>query len=77
VGHAGHCASELTGDRLFTLEDQIHHKQAFLAFVNSSQFGELEGDKFQFILMGHSIGSYIALKVRHLFSFLMPLLIPF
>lgn len=30
VGHAGHCGVDLTGERLFTLEDQIQHKCDFL-----------------------------------------------
>mmetsp|Transcript_3665 Transcript_3665/g.5090 ORF Transcript_3665/g.5090 Transcript_3665/m.5090 type:complete len:313 (-) Transcript_3665:26-964(-) len=54
VGHAGHGARSLNGSKVFTLEDQIKHKGEFL----KSYFEP----NTKFILMGHSVGSYICLK---------------
>jgi hypothetical protein len=54
VGHAGHGAVGKNNSRVFTLEDQIAHKAMFL-----ERFAK--GTKF--IVLGHSVGSYIALKV--------------
>ena len=57
VGHAGHGNAKQNNDKLFTLEDQIEHKAKFLkTFPKETRF----------ILMGHSIGSFMILKVCYL-----------
>jgi pimeloyl-ACP methyl ester carboxylesterase len=52
IGHAGHCAEDLNAGQVFSLQDQIQHKVDFLS--------EMDG---RFVLIGHSVGSYICLQV--------------
>jgi len=55
VGHVGHSRTDLNEGRLFTLREQIEHKERFLLdhFPNNTTF----------YLLGHSVGSYISLNV--------------
>jgi pimeloyl-ACP methyl ester carboxylesterase len=55
IGHAGHGAAKKNLNKLFSLEDQINHKIDFLI--------QYFDKNTKFILCGHSIGSYIALKI--------------
>jgi pimeloyl-ACP methyl ester carboxylesterase len=75
VGHAGHGVSGQNGQQVFSLEDQIVHKIAFLDLLRTSNVQLFQWQSFQasndpndvkeceFVLMGHSIGAYIAFKV--------------
>eukprot|EP01118_Nematostelium_gracile_P020452 TRINITY_DN9920_c0_g1_i1.p1 TRINITY_DN9920_c0_g1~~TRINITY_DN9920_c0_g1_i1.p1 ORF type:complete len:294 (-),score=57.50 TRINITY_DN9920_c0_g1_i1:28-909(-) len=56
IGHAGHGLPAKNADRIFTLEEQIQHK---IHYIESS----FDLSTTKFILLGHSVGSYIALKV--------------
>jgi alpha-beta hydrolase superfamily lysophospholipase len=75
VGHGGHGAARKNGERLFSLQDQIAHKIAFLELLSSTNVEYFQNGTIQlnntisnqcgeFILMGHSIGAYIAFKVH-------------
>jgi len=53
IGHAGHGAVGKNGKTVFSLQNQIQHKIEFL---------ESFPPETEFIILGHSIGAYIALK---------------
>jgi alpha-beta hydrolase superfamily lysophospholipase len=75
VGHAGHGAPKQNGNKLFSLQDQIAHKITFLQILktpNNELFPNNDTRVInsceniptkEFILIGHSIGAYIAFKV--------------
>jgi predicted esterase len=80
VGHGGHGAPRQNGQRLFSLQDQIAHKIAFLELLSTTNMEHFRNETEQlnntssyqceeFILMGHSIGAYIAFKVDFRFTF--------
>jgi len=54
IAHAGHSG---TAPQIYSVEDQITHKIDALEYL-SSLFNDPE-----FVLMGHSVGAYINLKV--------------
>ncbi|KAI8988846.1 hypothetical protein BDB01DRAFT_783347 [Pilobolus umbonatus] len=59
VSHKGHTVKYLDNDtRVFSLDDQIQHKVDCL-----DQMIEEYGPEVNYILMGHSIGSYICTEV--------------
>uniref|UniRef100_A0A6B2LI84 Lipid droplet-associated hydrolase n=1 Tax=Arcella intermedia TaxID=1963864 RepID=A0A6B2LI84_9EUKA len=68
VSHVGHGEEKLTGDKIYTLEDQILHKKLILEGISKGRYSEfdhlLNNKAPQFILLGHSVGSYISLKVK-------------
>jgi len=47
---------DITDQTLFSLEEQIEHKVAFIE-------GHLSAAPMRFVLIGHSVGSFISLKV--------------
>ena len=57
VGHLGHSAGRLWPGQRFTLEDQIQHKVRFMHWLKTRL------PDTRFVLVGHSIGCYIALQV--------------
>lgn len=59
IGHAGHNLPDSNGQRFFNLQDQIDHKIAFLEDLRK------DNPKVRFVLLGHSVGAYMALKVLH------------
>jgi hypothetical protein len=63
VGHANH-GSLISEERVFLLEDQIEHKRRFM-----KQLTLRHGEDTRFILMGHSIGAYMCLKLLALNEF--------
>lgn len=67
MSHAGHGAPGRNGSRLYTVNDQIDHKVDFLNGLVAGTWPELleNGSTAQpnsFVLAGHSIGAYFALK---------------
>jgi len=54
VAHAGHSGSV---QRIFSLQEQIQHKIDVLEYIKSQK------SDAEFVLMGHSVGAYISLKV--------------
>ncbi|KAG9455025.1 hypothetical protein H6P81_007929 [Aristolochia fimbriata] len=56
IGHISQTKKNFEGRRLFSLQDQIDHK---VNFINQ----ELQNEKVPILLVGHSIGAYIALEV--------------
>jgi alpha-beta hydrolase superfamily lysophospholipase len=60
VGHAGHGAAKQNGNRLFTLDEQIQHKVDFI-----QQYLLAKNKNTQLILVGHSIGAFICMKLFH------------
>lgn len=67
VSHAGHGAPGRNSGRIYTVEDQVNHKVAFLKGLVAGTWQELnETDSAEqsnsFVLMGHSIGAFFALK---------------
>lgn len=56
VGHLGHSAGRLWPGQRFTLEDQIQHKVRFMHWLKTRL------PDTRFVLVGHSIGCYIALQ---------------
>lgn len=68
MSHAGHGAPGRNGSRIFTVSDQVDHKVAFLNGLVAGTWQELkdngtEDQPNSFVLMGHSIGAFFALKV--------------
>lgn len=67
MSHAGHGAPGRNGTRLFTVNDQVDHKVAFLQGLVAGQWEELKEkdcaeQPTSFVLAGHSIGAFFALK---------------
>jgi len=65
VSQAGHTGPGVSKG-LYTLEDQISHKIKFLTNVKSKKYdliGISKTTKIEFVLLGHSIGAYINLRV--------------
>lgn len=67
MSHAGHGAPGRNGSTIYTVDNQIEHKVAFLKGLADGTWPELAdpGNDHQpnnFVLMGHSIGAFIALK---------------
>lgn len=67
MSHAGHGAPGRNGRTVFTVDDQIEHKVAFLRGLVTGTWPELADNDCseqpnRFVLMGHSIGAFIALK---------------
>lgn len=67
MSHAGHGAPGRNGARIFTVNDQIQHKMDFLTGLVAGTWPELAekdvpSQSDTFVLMGHSIGAFIALK---------------
>lgn len=66
VSHAGHTSMLGVEDKhdnfqdiaTYSLQEQISHKVDYLAMLE-----EKENAKLNFVLIGHSVGSYICLKV--------------
>eukprot|EP01117_Protostelium_nocturnum_P013990 TRINITY_DN5278_c0_g1_i2.p1 TRINITY_DN5278_c0_g1~~TRINITY_DN5278_c0_g1_i2.p1 ORF type:complete len:263 (+),score=70.98 TRINITY_DN5278_c0_g1_i2:229-1017(+) len=56
VGHAGHGVPGGNGDKIFTLEEQIRHKERFVE-------ERIAPNHDKIILVSHSVGSYICLKL--------------
>ncbi|XP_059462598.1 uncharacterized protein LOC132191540 [Corylus avellana] len=56
IGHISHTKKNWERGRLFSLEEQIDHKMDFIK-------QELENTEVPILLVGHSIGSYIALDM--------------
>ncbi|OVA07111.1 Protein of unknown function DUF2305 [Macleaya cordata] len=56
IGHISHTRKNWESGRLFSLEDQIDHK---VAFINQ----EVQNTEIPLFLVGHSIGSYISLEI--------------
>ncbi|PRP86228.1 hypothetical protein PROFUN_05744 [Planoprotostelium fungivorum] len=57
VGHAGHGCPGQNGKRIFTLDNQIQHKRDFIVQ------NVLKEKHSKIIIISHSVGSYISLKV--------------
>lgn len=66
MSHAGHGAPGRNGNRLYTVNDQIDHKVALLNGLVAGTWEELKesgnSQPNNFVLMGHSIGAFFALK---------------
>lgn len=67
MSHAGHGAPGRNSGRIYTVDDQVNHKVAFLNGLAAGTWEELNEKVSQeqsnsFVLMGHSIGAYFALK---------------
>ncbi|ETO36057.1 hypothetical protein RFI_01005 [Reticulomyxa filosa] len=62
ISHANHCMDKDNQNKhkIFTLEEQIQHKVQFLHYLFERKFAKHAN--IQFVIAGHSIGSYIALK---------------
>eukprot|EP01133_Synstelium_polycarpum_P000208 gene208-252_t len=62
ISHLGHCGRI---EEQFTLEEQIEHKVIFLQHLLHTRFNGQPN--VEFVLIGHSVGSYISLKLtqRH------------
>eukprot|EP00249_Psilotum_nudum_P006711 c19998_g1_i1 orf=202-1137(+) len=56
IGHIAHTTKDWEGGRLFSLEEQIVHKVQFIE-------REICNAELPLVLVGHSIGSYIALCI--------------
>lgn len=56
IGHISHTKKNWERGRLFSLEEQIDHKMDFIK-------QELENTEVPILLVGHSIGSYIAIDM--------------
>jgi pimeloyl-ACP methyl ester carboxylesterase len=70
AGHAGQGAPGKNESKLFSLQEQIQHKYDWMQILHDNKEYELlsatcEGEKTtpSFIVMGHSIGGYITLKI--------------
>ncbi|KJE92912.1 hypothetical protein CAOG_03794 [Capsaspora owczarzaki ATCC 30864] len=69
ISHAGHSIASANNGRLFSLEEQIAHKVDFVRAllrnggVNNLDKSNSEPDNVQLVLMGHSVGAHICLKV--------------
>ncbi|KAM9977624.1 hypothetical protein ACTFIR_011494 [Dictyostelium discoideum] len=66
VGHIGHCGK--IENKIFSVEEQIKHKELFLEYLLKNKYGDKDRKDIKFILIGHSVGSYISLKVVSRFS---------
>ncbi|KAF2072341.1 hypothetical protein CYY_006336 [Polysphondylium violaceum] len=58
VSHLGHCGKI---QESFSVEEQIEHKALFLDWLLKYRFNDQKDIKF--VLIGHSVGSYVSLKV--------------
>ncbi|KAL8505160.1 hypothetical protein ACS0TY_016388 [Phlomoides rotata] len=56
IGHIAHTDKNWESGRLFSLQEQINHKISFIE-------QELQDVKVPIVLVGHSIGAYIALEI--------------
>ncbi|MED6192177.1 hypothetical protein PIB30_007709 [Stylosanthes scabra] len=56
IGHISHTRKNWEHGRLFSLEEQINHKVDFIR-------EELQNAEIPIVLVGHSIGSYIAIEI--------------
>ncbi|XP_025658042.1 uncharacterized protein [Arachis hypogaea] len=56
IGHISHTRKNWEHGRLFSLEEQINHKVDFIR-------EELQKNEIPIVLVGHSIGSYIAIEI--------------
>ncbi|MED6210040.1 hypothetical protein PIB30_060340 [Stylosanthes scabra] len=56
IGHISHTRKNWEHGRLFSLEEQINHKVDFIR-------EELQNVEVPIVLVGHSIGSYIAIEI--------------
>ncbi|XP_048432611.1 uncharacterized protein LOC103940786 [Pyrus x bretschneideri] len=56
VGHISHTKKNWEHGRLFSLQEQIHHKMDFIK-------QELQNNEVPILLVGHSIGSYISFEM--------------
>ncbi|XP_028787478.1 lipid droplet-associated hydrolase-like [Neltuma alba] len=56
IGHISHTMKDWERGRLFSLEEQINHKVAFIR-------EELQNAGIPILLVGHSVGSYISIEV--------------
>jgi len=70
VSHAGHCGRDIENNATFSLQDQIKHKLVVLDQLSDSESNlcrefdiEPASDDSPFILLGHSIGAYINMKL--------------
>lgn len=71
AGHAGQGAPGKNESKLFSLQEQTQHKYDWMQLLHDNKEYELlsaecTGEKTtpSFIVMGHSIGGYITLKVK-------------
>ncbi|EGG18834.1 hypothetical protein DFA_02573 [Cavenderia fasciculata] len=64
VSHIGHCGKL---NEQFTCEDQIEHKRIVLEYLVNTKYAS-QKNTVKFILIGHSVGSYISLKVLNRFK---------
>ncbi|KYQ92204.1 hypothetical protein DLAC_07050 [Tieghemostelium lacteum] len=68
ISHIGHCGR--VKNKNFSVEDQIQHKSLVIDYL-LDQHWSIEKDKqkdIEFILIGHSVGSYVSLKLLSRFS---------
>jgi hypothetical protein len=59
VGHAGHCARHQPAGRLYTLEEQVAHKVAFIR-EHAKAYQRL-------VIAGHSVGAYMCTRLQRAF----------
>eukprot|EP01098_Paradermamoeba_levis_P010447 TRINITY_DN4389_c0_g1_i1.p1 TRINITY_DN4389_c0_g1~~TRINITY_DN4389_c0_g1_i1.p1 ORF type:complete len:322 (-),score=77.59 TRINITY_DN4389_c0_g1_i1:176-1075(-) len=66
VGHAGHGAKGENGKNVFGLQEQVDHKVNFLETCPNLELFQNSDNQpvSNFILIGHSIGAYICVKVK-------------
>jgi pimeloyl-ACP methyl ester carboxylesterase len=66
VSHAGHVSTEFFDNhQQHSLQDQVNHKIEYLQMVLNGDVENVNANRgTKFILLGHSIGSYIALKIK-------------
>lgn len=57
MSHAGHISGLHTGDKLFSVGEQVDHKAEFILKHLA------EDENRQVVLVGHSVGSYICLQL--------------
>lgn len=70
VSHAGHTSclhvDEAVEDAgIYSLDEQVAHKVAFLELCTAEHRARApDAEPLRFVLLGHSVGSYVALQVR-------------
>ncbi|GAM26030.1 hypothetical protein SAMD00019534_092050, partial [Acytostelium subglobosum LB1] len=64
VSHLGHCGQI---QEQFTVEEQIEHKAIFLEHLRDKRYGSIK-DGVKFVLIGHSVGSYVSIKLVSRYS---------